>query len=86
LFVAKAGAATGSDQALPLVVDAILVSVVAVLAIIVLVDSTRKWYGYLVQGWPIRTTEVVAGGSGAAAAGSHPMASGGFDIPGGRCC
>ena len=86
LFVAKAGAATGSDQALPLVVDAILVAVVAVLAIIVLMDSTRKWYGYLVQGWPIRTTEVVAGGSGAAAAGLHPMASDCLDIPGGRCC
>jgi carbon starvation protein len=86
LFVAKAGAATGSDQALPLVVDAILVAVVAVLAIIVLVDSTRKWYGYLVQGWPIRTTEVVAGGGGASPAGLHPMANGGFDIPGGRCC
>jgi carbon starvation protein len=86
LFVAKAGAATGSDQALPLVVDAILVSVVAVLAIIVLVDSTRKWYGYLVQGWPIRTTEVVAGGAGASPAGLHPMASGSLDIPGGRCC
>ena len=86
LFVAKAGATTGSDQALPLVVDAILVAVVAVLAIIVLMDSTRKWYGYLVQGWPIRTTEVVAGGSGAAAAGLHPMASDCLDIPGGRCC
>jgi carbon starvation protein len=86
LFVAKAGAATGSDQALPLLVDAILVAVVAVLAIIVLVDSTRKWYGYLVQGWPIRTTEVVAGGGGASPAGLHPMATGGLDIPGGRCC
>ena len=72
LFVAKAGDASGSDQALPLVVDAALVSVVAILAVIVLVDSTRKWYGYLVQGWPIRTTEVMAGGS--------------LEIPGGRCC
>ncbi|MGH7253442.1 MAG: carbon starvation CstA family protein, partial [Nitrospiraceae bacterium] len=85
-FVAKAGAAGEFNQALPLVVDAMLVAVVAVLAIIVLVDSTRKWYGYLVQGWPIRTTEVVAGGGGASPAGMHPMASGGFDIPGGRCC
>jgi carbon starvation protein len=86
LFVAKAGAATGSGQALPLVVDAILVAVVAVLAIIVLMDSTRKWYGYLVQGWPIRTTEVVAGGGRTSPAGLHPMASGSLDIPGGRCC
>jgi len=86
LFVAKAGTATGSDQALPLVLDAILVAVVAVLAIIVLADSTRKWYGYLVQGWPIRTTEVVAGGGGASPAGLHHMASGHLDIPGGRCC
>src|SRR5881296_2644279 len=86
LFVVKAGTATGSDQALPLVLDAILVAVVAVLAIIVLADSTRKWYGYLVQGWPIRTTEVVAGGGGASPAGLHPMASGSLDIPGGRCC
>ena len=86
LFVAKAGTATGSDQALPLVLDAILVAVVAVLAIIVLADSTRKWYGYLVQGWPIRTTEVVAGGGGASPAGLHPMASDCLDIPGGRCC
>ncbi len=86
LFVAKAGAATGSDQALPLVLDAILVAVVAVLAIIVLADSTRKWYGYLVQGWPIRTTEVVAGGGRTSPAGLHPMASGHLDIPGGRCC
>src|SRR5438094_7810847 len=86
LCVAKAGATTGSDQALPLVLDAILVAVVAVLAIIVLADSTRKWYGYLVQGWPIRTTEVVAGGGGASPAGLHPMASDCLDIPGGRCC
>ena len=86
LFVVKAGTATGSDQALPLVLDAILVAVVAVLAIIVLADSTRKWYGYLVQGWPIRTTEVVAGGGGASPAGLHPMASDCLDIPGGRCC
>ena len=86
LFVAKAGTATGSDQALPLVLDAILVAVVAVLAIIVLADSTRKWYGYLVQGWPIRTTEVVAGGGRTSPAGLHPMASGHLDILGGRCC
>jgi len=80
LFVDKAGQAEGAGNVFPLYLDAGLVGVVALLAIVVLVDSVRQWYGYLVQGWTITSSEVVATASG------PPASSDGIKLPGGRCC
>ncbi len=85
LFIGKA-AAGDSGQAFPLYLDAALVSVVALLAIVVLVDSARQWYGYLVQGRPFTSSEVAFGAGGASAVGSHPAISDGIHLPFGRCC
>jgi carbon starvation protein len=40
-------------------VNALLMGIMFVLAIIVVVDSAIKWYGYLVKKKPIKTTEVI---------------------------
>jgi carbon starvation protein len=39
-------------------INALLTSVMLVLAIIILIDSLVKWYGYLVKNRPVRTTEI----------------------------
>ena len=63
MFVKKA-ATSATGQAFALYLDAVLVSVVAVLGLIVLSDSVRQWYGYVVLKKPFRSSEVVvmAGG------------------------
>ncbi|MBK9308709.1 MAG: carbon starvation protein A [Nitrospira sp.] len=63
MFLAKAATLT-AGQAFALYLDAVLVSVVAVLGLIVLSDSVRQWYGYVVLKKPFRSSEVVvmAGG------------------------
>ena len=63
MFVKKA-ATLAAGQAFALYLDAVLVSVVAVLGLIVLSDSVRQWYGYVVLKKPFRSSEVVvmAGG------------------------
>jgi carbon starvation protein len=63
MFLAKA-ATLAAGQAFALYLDAVLVSVVAVLGLIVLSDSVRQWYGYVVLKKPFRSSEVVvmAGG------------------------
>jgi carbon starvation protein len=58
IFSAKAAAATAARDAFNLRLDAVLVAVVAILAVVILVDSARQWYGYLVQKRPYRSTEV----------------------------
>lgn len=65
LFVTKASSLADSGQAVALYLDAGLVAVVALLAVIVLGDSVRQWYGYLVLKRPFTSSEVVvmAGGS-----------------------
>ena len=40
-------------------INAILVGLVALLALIVLIDSARKWYDYLVRKHPLNSTESV---------------------------
>ena len=47
--------------------DAVLVAVVAVLGLIVLSDSLRQWYGYVILKKPFTSSEVVvmAGGGSA---------------------
>lgn len=63
MFLTKA-ATLAAGQAFALYLDAVLVSVVAVLGLIVLSDSVRQWYGYVVLKKPFRSSEVVvmAGG------------------------
>jgi carbon starvation protein len=59
LFSAKAAAATTAKDAFNFRLDAALVAFVAALAVIILADSARQWYGYLIQRRPYRTTEVM---------------------------
>ena len=63
MFLKKA-ATLSAGQAFTLYLDAVLVSVVAILGLIVLSDSVRQWYGYVVLKKPFRSSEVVvlAGG------------------------
>ncbi|MDR4463537.1 MAG: carbon starvation protein A [Nitrospira sp.] len=63
IFLKKA-ATLSTGQAFALYLDAVLVSVVAILGLIVLSDSVRQWYGYVVLKKPFRSSEVVvmAGG------------------------
>jgi hypothetical protein len=53
-------------------INATLVGLVAILALIVLTDSARKWYGYLVHKHPLNSTEVYEGE--------------GIQLPAGPCC
>ena len=62
----------GGSQVFTMSINAILVALVAVLAVIVLIDSARKWYGYLVQKRPFTSSEVIEGE--------------GIQIPAGPCC
>jgi carbon starvation protein len=57
---------------MPYFLDAALVAVVALLALTVLVDSVRAWYGFLIQKKPFTSSEVVT---------EH-----GINIPSGPCC
>ena len=71
LFVHRAMVGTGS-QVLAMWINAILIALVAVLAVVVLIDSVIKWYGYLIQKRPYTSTEVIEGE--------------GIHIPAGPCC
>ncbi|MBD0315360.1 MAG: carbon starvation protein A, partial [Nitrospiraceae bacterium] len=89
MFVTKAAELPAGD-AFALYVDAGLVAVVAILGLIVLSDSLRQWYGYVVLKRPFTTSEVVvmAGGGMAGrtqtAIRSHDGK--GFRLSGGGCC
>jgi len=74
LFAIFVSRATAGDraQALTMSINATLVGLVALLALIVLVDSARKWYGFLVRKDPLNSTEVFEGE--------------GINIPAGPCC
>jgi len=64
MFLATASTLT-AGSALALYLDAVLVMVVAILGLVVLSDSVRQWYGYLIQKRPFTSSEIVvmAGGS-----------------------
>src|SRR5438552_2719323 len=70
-FVGKAKAA-GAGEEMRYYLDAALVVIVVVLAVVALVDSIVKWYGFLIQKKPVTTSEAV------------PDA--GINIPAGPCC
>lgn len=66
MFLKKAGT-SAAGQAFTLYLDAALVALVAVLGMIVLGDSLRQWYGYVVRKRPFTSSEIVVvagGGSG----------------------
>jgi carbon starvation protein len=67
------GAMSGDgSQTVTMSINAGLVGMVAILALIVLADSARKWYGYLVRKHPLNSTEVFDGE--------------GINLPSGPCC
>jgi carbon starvation protein len=79
--------ATG--KAVALYVDAVLVAVVAVLGLVVLSDSARQWYGYLVQKRPYTSSEIVVMAGGGSAGNLHPTLrrdDEGFRLPNGTGC
>jgi carbon starvation protein len=71
-FVGKAKAA-GAGEGMPYYLDAALVGLVVVLAVVALIDSIVKWYGFLIQKKPVTTSEAVP-------------RDGGIKIPAGPCC
>jgi carbon starvation protein len=85
LFLGKAAAVSAAGQAFALYLDAALVAAVALLAMIVLVDSATQWYGYLVLKRPFTNTEVIVMGGGSAAR-AHPTACSGAQFPINGCC
>ncbi|MCA9472580.1 MAG: carbon starvation protein A [Nitrospirales bacterium] len=62
----------GSEQALTMWINTVLVGVVAILAVVVLIDSFMKWYGYLIMKRPYTSSEVIEGE--------------GIQLPAGPCC
>ena len=84
LFLDKAGRAGETSQAFTLYLDAGLVGMVALLAVLVVADSVRQWYGYLIQGRPYSSTEIL--GIEDSSVHSSPGGERRFDLPGGRCC
>ena len=86
LFLHKAAAAGVSEPVLPLYLDAALVGAVALLAVIVLADSLRQWYGYLVEGKPCTSSEVLVGPGGVPLGGASPAHGEGLRITVDRCC
>ena len=59
LFLGKAAGAPTPSEAFAFQLDAVLVAVMAVLAIVVIIDSFAKWYGYLAGKREVVTSEVV---------------------------
>ncbi|MEK6684736.1 MAG: carbon starvation protein A [Nitrospirota bacterium] len=57
-YLDQARLAENISQAFSFRLDAALVGIVAVLAVIILTDSIIKWYGYIVRKEPYTTTEV----------------------------
>lgn len=86
LFLNEAAVAGDSGQAFSLYLDAALVGVVALLALIVLVDSVRQWYSYLIQGRPFTSSEVVFGTDVAPLGGGASARREGLTITIDRCC
>ncbi|MDA0740010.1 MAG: carbon starvation protein A [Nitrospirae bacterium] len=72
IFLDRAASATESSQSITMYINAGLVGLVAILAIIVLIESVMRWYGYLVLKRPYTSTEIVDGE--------------GIRIPAGPCC
>ena len=93
MFLKKA-ATVAAGQAFTLYLDAALVAVVALLGLIVLSDSLKQWYGYVVLKKPFTSSEVVVTAGGGSTGHAHPVICAedhdhmrGFKLPhGGGCC
>jgi len=91
MFMKKA-ATLAAGQAFALYLDAALVAVVAILGLIVLSDSLRQWYGYVVLKKPFTSSEVVVMAGGGSAGRMQTAITDGekdkcFRLPhGGGCC
>ena len=91
MFTKKA-ATLAAGQAFALYLDAVLVALVALLGLIVLSDSLKQWYGYVVLKKPFTSSEVfVTAGGGTAghrqtAVCRHGEEQGFTLPPGGGCC
>ena len=88
MFVAAAGT-SAVGKALTLYVDAALVATVAILGLVVMSDSARQWYGYLVQKRPFTSSEVVVmagGGSGGNLRATVKQDDESFRLPHGTGC
>jgi carbon starvation protein len=90
MFLAKA-AMLAAGQAFALYLDAGLVAVVAILGMIVLSDSLKQWYGYVILKKPFTSSEVVVMAGGGSAGRMRTAISQddekGFRMPhSGGCC
>jgi carbon starvation protein len=91
MFLKQAGT-LAAGESFPLYLDAVLVAAVAILGVIVLSDSMKQWYGYVILKKPFTSSEVVvlAGGGSAgrmqtAITQDEPKKA--FRLPhGGGCC
>ena len=72
IFLDRAQTATDPVARITMGLNAALVGLVAVLALVVLTESAMKWYQYLVLKQPYTTTEIIDGE--------------GIRIPEGKCC
>ena len=72
IFLDRARTATDPVARITMALNAALVGLVAVLALVVLTESAMKWYQYLVLKQPYTTTEIIDGE--------------GIRIPEGKCC
>jgi carbon starvation protein len=88
MFLAKALSTAAGAQAFALYLDAALVGIVALLAVVVLADSAMQWYGYVVLKRPFTSSEIVAsaGGGSAGRVQTTMQSHEGFQLPGGGCC
>ena len=91
MFMTKASSLADGGLAFSLYLDAGLVAVVALLAVIVLGDSMVQWYGYLILKRPFTSSEVVvmAGGSSSGRLRTtirHDEEGRRMQLPGGGCC
>ena len=90
MFLQKAGTLP-AGQAVALYLDAVLVALVAALGLIVLSDSMRQWYDYVVLKRPFTSSEVIVVGGGGSGGriqtAIHNEDSGrGFKLPHGTGC
>ncbi len=91
MFLAKAATLAAGAQAFALYLDAALVAAVAILGVVVLVDSVRQWYGYVILKRPFTSSEFIAATGGGSASrvqtAIHQEDIGRFRLPhGGGCC
>jgi carbon starvation protein len=87
MFIKQAEPMAAGD-AMALYLDAVLVAVVAILGLVVLSDSMRQWYGYVILKQPFTSSETVVTGGGSPGS-LHAIIKqedDGFRLPNGTGC